>query len=265
MLGLGEGDGQQMQYIDINSDLGEGYGIYRFGSDDMLMNFISSANIACGVHAGDPSVMRTAVQAAVAAGVKLGAHPSFPDRQGFGRRFMEMRPEELYDHVLYQLGALQAFAQAAGERLHHVKPHGALYNAAAVNRSLAQATVAAARDFDDALLIYAPFGSVLAETAGEAGLRVAYEVFADRRYEADGTLTPRSYADAMIHAADESVTQVVRMVQEGVVVARTGETIAVQADTVCIHGDGEHAISFAQTLRQALTEAGVIIRSPERT
>lgn len=188
-----------MKSIDLNADLGESFGPYRIGCDDELMPLISSANVACGFHASDPTVMRATVQLAVAAGVAIGAHPSYPDRQGFGRREMKMKPDEVYDHVVYQIGALRGFVDVAGVALHHVKPHGALYNVAAVDAEMAKAIAHAVKDVSTGLKLYAPSGSALASMGQACGLTVCHEVFADRRYEADGTLTPRSRPLSLIH------------------------------------------------------------------
>jgi UPF0271 protein len=252
------------KYIDINSDLGEAYGVYQFGNDEGLLNLVSSANVACGVHAGDPTVIRQTVERALACGVSVGAHPSYPDRQGFGRRVMELSAKALYDHVVYQLGALSVFVDVAGGRLRHVKPHGALYNVAAKDRSVADAIVAATWDVSPQLAMYAPYGSELAIAAADKGLAVVHEVFADRRYEADGALTPRTHADAVIHDVQAAIAQVVQMVQTGTVIARTGETVNIVADTVCLHGDNPDAPAFAAALISTLTEAGIQVQAPNQ-
>lgn len=251
-----------MPSIDLNCDLGESFGVYRFENDEALLAQITSANVACGFHAGDPSVMMRTVDIATLGGVAVGAHPSYPDRQGFGRRQMEMTADEIYSHVLYQIGAVAGFLQASQTRLHHVKPHGALYNVAATNEQVAQAIVSAVADFDSGLQLYAPFHSRLAACGAVAGLSVVYEVFADRRYEADGTLTPRSEPGALIDDEDEACRQVLQMVEHGVVTTRNGDRLAIQADTVCVHGDGANPVGFVQRLRASFTQAGIEIRRP---
>ncbi len=246
--------------IDLNCDMGESYGAWTMGQDQALLDLVTSANIACGFHAGDPATMLRAVQLAVAKGVALGAHPSLPDLQGFGRRTMAVTPEETRGLTLYQMGALDAFAKAAQTRLHHVKPHGALYNMAAKNRSLADAIAGAVRDFDPSLILVGLSGSELIRAGERIGLRCASEVFADRGYEGDGSLSPRGQPGAMITDEDIAVARVLRMVLEGRVETRTGMEVALQADTVCIHGDQPKALAFARRLRSALEEAGVEVR-----
>lgn len=247
--------------IDLNCDMGEGYGAWAMGHDEALLDLVTSANIACGFHAGDPATMARTVRWAVAKGVALGAHPSLPDLQGFGRRAMAVTPAEVRDLVLYQVGALDAFARAAGGRLRHVKAHGALYNMAARDRALADAIAAAVRDFDPGLVLVGLSGSEQVKAGQALGLACASEVFADRGYEPDGSLTPRGRPDAMIEDEDLAVVRVLRMVREGRVASRTGADVAIQADTVCIHGDQPKALEFAGRLRQALAAAGVAVRA----
>ena len=241
--------------------MGESFGAWTMGSDEALLDLVSSANIACGFHAGDPATMQRTVQCAVAKGVALGAHPSLPDLQGFGRRSMSITPGEARELILYQVGALGAFAKAAGARLHHVKPHGALYNMAAKDSSLAAALAGAVRDFDPSLILVGLSGSELIKAAQEIGLRCASEVFADRGYEADGSLSPRSLPGAMITDENLAVARVLRMVIEGRVESRTGPDVALKAETICIHGDQPHALAFARRLRGALEESGVEVRA----
>jgi UPF0271 protein len=247
--------------LDLNCDMGESFGAWTLGQDEALLDLVTSANIACGLHAGDPTVMARTVRNALARGVALGAHPSLPDLQGFGRRTMAVTPEEARDLVLYQIGALAAFARAAGGALRHVKPHGALYNMAAQDPALAQAIAGAVRAFDPDLVLVGLAGSRLVEAGTALGLRCASEVFADRGYEADGSLTPRSRPGAMVEDEDEAVARVVRMVREGVVRCRTGEDVPVVADTVCLHGDQPRALAFAQRLRAVLAGAGIRVRA----
>lgn len=243
-------------HVDLNADLGEGA-----PDDAELLALVSSANIACGWHAGDPRLMQATVTAALARGVAIGAHPSYPDRENFGRSEMQLRPDEVRADLIYQIGALDALVKAQGGRLHHVKPHGALYNQAARDPALADAVAAAVLDVDPGLALYGLAGSELLRAAQRAGLRPVAEVFADRGYRADGSLVPRSQPGALIHDTDEAVARTLRMVREGVVQAVTGETVALQAQTVCLHGDGPHALAFARALRAALTEAGVQLRA----
>ncbi len=245
--------------IDLNADIGESYGAWRMGHDAEVLREVSSVNVACGFHAGDPSTMRATVCAAIAHGVAIGAHPSLPDLQGFGRREMAITPDDAYALVVYQTGALAGFAAAAGGRLAHVKPHGALYNMAARDPALADAIAAAVHDVDRRLILVGLAASALTEAASRAGIPVAHEVFADRRYEADGSLTPRSHPDAVIHDLDIAIVQVVALATRGEVTTRTGERLRLAADTICLHGDRPDAGLAAQRIRSALTEAGVTV------
>ncbi|GAB1577406.1 LamB/YcsF family protein [Bordetella petrii] len=248
--------------IDLNCDMGESYGAWHMGNDAAVLQFVSSANVACGFHGGDPSTMRQTVAAAQARGVAVGAHPSLPDLVGFGRRPMQITPQEAYDMVVYQVGALAAVAAAQGARLHHVKAHGALYNMAAKDAALAQAICRAVRDVDGSLVLYGLAGSQLVSAAQELGLRAAHEVFADRSYQDDGSLTPRSQPGAMIEDLDAAVAQVLGMVRDGMVRSVNGHAVPVRADTLCIHGDQPNALVFAQGLRDALRDAGIAVRAP---
>lgn len=253
-----------MAEIDFNSDLGESFGVYRLGDDAAVLPHISSANIACGMHAGDPQTIAATVRAAVAQGVAVGAHPGFADLQGFGRRAMQLSHGELYDLTVYQVGALQAFASTAGGRLAHVKPHGALYNMAARDRGLARALVEAVRDVDPALVFFGLAGSELVRAARETGLAVAEEVFADRTYQADGSPTPRGQPGAVITDIKAAIDQVLCMVHRGVVRSLQGTEVPVRADTLCIHGDQPAAAEFARAIRIALEADGITIRAPRR-
>ncbi|MBE9917578.1 LamB/YcsF family protein [Paenibacillus donghaensis] len=250
-----------MLRVDLNCDMGESFGRYRLGADADLLNEITSANIACGFHAGDPSVMRNTVRMAARKGVSIGAHPGLPDLAGFGRRRMEVTAGEVYDMVTYQIGALQAFVKQEGTALRHVKPHGALYNMAAVERPLAEAVAEAVYKTDAALVLYGLAGSELIAAGRARGLRTAAEVFADRTYMEDGTLMPRGMPGAVIGDPEQAVKQVLQMVKEGTVTTAGGRTIAITADTVCIHGDGEHVLSFAQMLRAALEKEDITVRA----
>jgi 5-oxoprolinase (ATP-hydrolysing) subunit A len=247
--------------VDINCDMGESFGAYQIGADAEVMPYITSANIACGFHGGDPAVMRKTVGAAREAGVAIGAHPGFADLVGFGRRAMQVTPQEAYDLVVYQVGALLGFAHAAGVELHHVKAHGALYNMAAAQPPLADALARAVRDVDARLVLYGLAGSHLLSAAEAVGVAVASEVFADRNYLPDGALVPRQRPDAMVHDVDEAVRRAVRMAREGRVADVDGNDIAIRADTICIHGDGPNAAAIARALHEGLERAGVRVAS----
>ena len=246
-----------MKTLDLNCDMGEGFGAWKMGDDAALLDHVTSANIACGFHAGDPGTIHRTIELALKKGVAVGAHPSLPDIQGFGRRRMNVSAEEAYDIVLYQVGALAGFATACGGRLSHVKPHGALYNMAATDAKLAQAIARAVQDFDSRLVLFGLAGSELVRAGQQAGLTTANEVFADRSYQADGTLTPRTQPDAMIHDPVAAIAQVKRMVAEGRVRSQQGSDVPVQADTLCIHGDEAGAVEFARRIRAALDDDGI--------
>lgn len=247
--------------VDLNCDLGESFGHYQLGDDAAILKFITSANIACGFHAGDPTVMRNTVKLSLENGVAIGAHPGLPDLVGFGRREMAVSPEEAFDMVVYQIGALSAFVQAEGGELHHVKPHGALYNMAAVKKALAEAIAEAVYKVKPEAVLYGLAGSELIKAGEQLGLATANEVFADRTYQQDGTLTSRRLPDALITDSAEAIMQVVRMVQEGKVKTQQGEEIPIQADTVCIHGDGPSALSFARHIQEVLRSEGILLRA----
>lgn len=238
--------------IDLNADLGEGS-----PHDAELLGLVSSANIACGLHAGDAQTMLQTVRHALAAGVAIGAHPSFPDRANFGRTAMQLPPDTIYALMLYQIGALQAIVRAEGGRLRHVKPHGMLYNQAATDPLLADAIAAAVKAVDPQLWLVGLAGSELLRAAGRHGLTARQEVFADRAYQADGTLVPRSQPGALLESTDAALAQSLRMIIRQQVIALGGETVAVTADTLCLHGDGPHALAFARGLRQALQQASI--------
>ncbi|MBN8715253.1 MAG: LamB/YcsF family protein [Xanthomonadales bacterium] len=246
-----------MRQIDLNADLGESFGAWRMGDDEGVMPWITSANIACGFHAGDPPTMRKTVALCVRHRVALGAHPSLLDLQGFGRREMKMSPDEIYAQTLYQIGALQAFAHAAGTRLRHVKPHGALYNMAACERALADAIAHAVADFDRRLILVGLAGSALVAAGLALDLAVSREGFCDRRYRADGSLTSRSEPHSVFEDRAEAVAQAVAIATRQQVVSADGATVRVEADTLCVHGDRPDAALFAHDLHQALQEAGI--------
>lgn len=246
-----------MSYIDINCDMGESYGAYKMGRDEEILDHVTSANIACGFHAGDPSIMRKTVQLALEKNVAIGAHPGFQDLTGFGRRNMNVSPQEIYDIVTYQIGALYAFVKAEGGTMHHVKPHGALYNMAAINTSYSKAIAEAIYKINPELILYGLSGSELTKAGKTIGLCSAQEVFADRTYQVDGTLTPRNHHDALIKKADVAVNQVIKMIKEGTVQSQQGTEIAIEAHTICIHGDGESALDFAKYISKTLSDANI--------
>lgn len=246
-----------MYRVDLNSDLGESFGRYTIGMDAKIIPLISSANIACGYHAGDPVVMEKTVAAAKEAGIHVGAHPGFPDLMGFGRRNMSVTPAEAKAYVLYQLGALEAFCKAKGMKLQHVKPHGALYNMATKDSQLSRAICEAIYEYDKELIVMALSGGELLRAAKATGLRSASEVFADRAYEEDGTLVHRRKEGAMITNEDEAIARVIRMIKEKKVTAITGKDISIQADSVCVHGDGEKALAFVEKIRKELIKENI--------
>lgn len=250
--------------IDLNCDVGESYGAWHMGADDEVLAHMSSANIACGFHAGDPMTMGMTVAIALGHGVAIGAHPSLPDLQGFGRREMRIAAEEVRALTLYQIGALDGFARAAGTRVAHVKPHGALYNMAARDPQMADAIAAAVREFDSQLVLVGLAASELPRAGRRAGLDVAEEAFVDRRYEGDGSLTPRLRDDALINDIDEAVAQALDIVVRGRVTSRTGAIVEMRADTLCVHGDHPHAAELALRLRVAFDEAGIEVKAFHR-
>jgi UPF0271 protein len=239
--------------------MGESFGHYRLGDDAAMLGIVTSANIACGYHAGDPLVMRETVAMAAPQGVAIGAHPSYPDLQGFGRRAMAMAPDQLEAAVLYQLGALSGFTEAVGTQLSHVKPHGALYNTAARDPQVAAAVARAVAAFDKSLIVVSLPESALCRAASDVGLRVAAEGFADRAYRQDGALVPRREPGAVIHDPHHAAARAIRMVKEGVVEAITGEIVPIKIDTLCVHGDTPEAPAIAAALRAALEESGIEI------
>ncbi|MBU3609164.1 LamB/YcsF family protein [Polynucleobacter wuianus] len=239
--------------MDINSDMGEGFGAWDMGNDALLLDYITSTNIACGWHAGDPARMKKLVELATAKKVHIGAHPGLPDLVGFGRREMAISEQDAYNYVLYQAGALQAFVNAAGNTLHHVKPHGALYNQAAKDIKLARGIARAVRDLGSDVILYGLAGSCLIDAAKELNVPVWQEVFADRKYTKEGFLVPRTQAGAVISDESEALEQVMSMSKDGKVVAIDGSEIKIQADTLCIHGDNPHAVEFAKKIKAALS------------
>ncbi len=245
--------------IDINCDMGESFGPWRMGADEQVMPHITSANIACGAHAGDPSVMRRTVRLARAAGAGVGAHPGFADLQGFGRREMTVDPSELEDSLIAQIGALTAIATAEGTALQHVKAHGALYNMAARDRALADVIARAIRACAPSLILFGLPNSSMIDAGRAAGLRVAAEGFADRAYEPDGSLTPRSRPGAVIHDPEAVVARAVRMAGERVVLTAAGREVPLRVDTICVHGDTPGAHELTKRIREALQAAGATV------
>jgi 5-oxoprolinase (ATP-hydrolysing) subunit A len=246
--------------VDINCDMGESFGAYTLGRDTEVLDFVSSANIACGYHAGDPLVMAATVDLAVAKGVAIGAHPGYRDLEGFGRRAMDITPEEAHHLVLYQIGALHGFVAARGSRIHHVKPHGALYNVAAKDVELAEAIASAVQQLDPNMILFGLSGSELIAAGERVGLRTASEAFADRSYQDDGSLTSRRLPGAMLEDESTAIEQVLRLVKEGRVRSQQGTDVDVRADTICIHGDEPRAVDFAKAIREALAREGIDVR-----
>lgn len=251
-----------MSTIDLNCDMGESFGAWKMGNDAELMKFVSSVSIACGFHAGDPGIIRKTIETALKNDVAIGAHPGFPDLQGFGRRDLDLSPQEVFDIMLYQISAVKGICEALGGKLRHVKPHGALYNQAANDKQLARAIAESVAAVDDSLILYGLSGSQLIAEAERAGLKTASEVFADRTYLADGSLTPRSEPNALIKDTGHASRQVMQMIRDQRVECIDGKTVDLTAETVCIHGDGENALEFARAIHQSLSECGIEIRSP---
>lgn len=250
--------------INLNADLGESFGAWSMGNDPAMLRLVGSANVACGFHAGDPLVMRQTLRLARESGVSVGAHPAYPDLQGFGRRRLAMAPAELEAAILYQLAALDGMARVEGLLVSHVKPHGALSNAACAERPLADTVVAAIRAYDPQLLLLAPALSQLSAAGRAAGLTVIDEVYADRAYLDDGQLVPRSRPDAMIHGPEASFAHVERMLSEGALVSVTGKLLPCRIGSICVHGDGAEAVATAAYLREQLSAAGYrLVSLPE--
>ena len=249
-----------MYCVDLNSDLGESFGSYKIGKDEDIIPLISSANVACGAHAGDPDVMAKTAELCKKSKISMGAHPGFFDLMGFGRRNMAVSPEEVKNLIVYQIGALDAFAKSQGIKLQHVKPHGALYNMAAKDKSLARAIAEGIYSYNPDLILLGLSGSEMLNAAKEIGLPYAAEVFADRAYEDDGTLVARSKPGAMIKDEDEAVSRVIRMVKEHRVTTVSGKDIEISPASVCVHGDSEKALLFVKKIRDALLQEGIEIK-----
>jgi len=249
-----------VKFVDLNSDVGESFGNYKLGLDEEVLKYVTSVNIACGWHAGDPLIMDKTVKMAVEKGLGIGAHPGYPDLMGFGRRNMDITPKEARTYMLYQLGALHAFAQAAGTKLQHVKLHGAFYNTTSVKPELAEEIINGILDFDKNLILLALSGSYIAKRAMEKGVKVAQEVFADRAYNPDGTLVSRKLPGAVIHDKNEAIERVKKMVLTGKVTAIDGTEISIAADSICVHGDNPEAVNFVNTIRKSLEDEGVVLK-----
>lgn len=245
--------------VDLNCDLGESFGNYNIGNDQNIIPVITSANIACGFHAGDSQVMNNTVKLAKENNIGIGAHPGLPDLQGFGRRNMDLSPREIYDIMIYQLGAMSGFCAIHKTKLNHVKPHGALYQMGARDEEIAQAIAQAVYDFNPSLIFVGLSNTLLISKAKELGLQTASEVFADRRYEANGQLVSRKESDALITDTEEAIAQVISMVKNQQVTAKSGEQISIQSDTICVHGDGAHAYEFVSQIRERLSKEGISI------
>ena len=253
-----------MRKVDFNCDMGESSRVqaYNIQHDLDMLDYVSSINIACGLHAGDAHTMHLLTEAALEKGIAIGAHPSYPDPENFGRKDMHFTPSQVYDLILYQVGALHAFLHVYGARLHHVKPHGALYNMAAKDRALADAIALAIQEFDHDIVLYGLSGSELVNAARAHGIRSCSEVFADRTYQQDGSLTPRTAPGAVIDDVHECIAQVMMMVNENKVRSVNGHFIPVDADTICLHGDNEAALKFARSISDHLKSGNVLIQQP---
>jgi UPF0271 protein len=255
-----------MTVVDLNSDMGESFGVYKMGDDAAMLKIVSTANVACGFHAGDPLIMYETVATAKANGVAIGAHPGFRDLWGFGRRPIHgERPDDVMKEIIYQIGALQGIAAAAGHRVTHVKTHGSLGNMAAVDEGLANAVALATRAVDPGLVLMVMPGNQLERAGGRLGLRMVREVYADRTYDDDGNLTSRKLPGAVIHDAGLAAARVIRMVETGRITAVSGKTLPVAIDTICVHGDNPAAVEMARAIRLGLEAAGVAVRPFART
>ncbi|SHM97373.1 5-oxoprolinase subunit PxpA [Gracilibacillus kekensis] len=244
-----------MTRVILNCDLGESFGAYQIGNDEKIIPLVDAVNIACGFHAGDPETIHQTVKLAKQYNVKIGAHPGFQDLLGFGRRNIEMHPEAVYNLIIYQLGALHGFTKVQNVKMHHVKPHGALYNMASKDRKLSDAIVEAIADFDKNLTLVGLANSKLIDAGIDKGLNVLNEVFADRTYQKDGTLTPRTEPGAVIQETEDAIKQVESMVEHGMVTSPTGEEIVIKADTICVHGDTEQSLSLVTALNTLLKQS----------
>lgn len=248
-----------MYKVDLNSDLGESFGIYTIGADSQIIQHVSSVNVACGWHAGDPLVIDKTVSAAKEKGVAVGAHPGLPDLLGFGRRQMNLSYVEIKAYIKYQLGALFAFTRSHGVRLQHIKPHGALYSMAISNRRIMEAICESVAEFDDSIIVLGFANSEMIKVANEIGLKAAHEVYADRAYQDSGLLVPRNQPGAVIHDKDIAVNRVISMVKNGIVQSINGKELPVRVDSICVHGDNPDALEMVHSIRSALINSGVMI------
>ncbi|WP_041701792.1 LamB/YcsF family protein [Gottschalkia acidurici] len=246
-----------MKKVDLNSDIGESFGIYKIGLDEEIVKYITSANIACGWHAGDPITMEKTIEISKKSGVKIGAHPGFMDLMGFGRRDMSITKHELKAYIKYQLGALMALSRNSGEKVQHLKPHGSMYNMASKDKDLSQAIAEAVYEVDKAIVLVGLANSELIEAGKKIGLKVANEVFADRAYNRDGTLVYRSVEGSIIENLELAIERTIEMVKKGRVKSITGEYIDIEADTICVHGDNPKAVEFAKNIRKNLEYEGI--------
>jgi UPF0271 protein len=259
-LSTAEPFSQAPRHVNLNADLGESFGAWKMGSDQAMLSIVNSANIACGFHAGDPLVMRQTVRAAIAAGVEIGAHPSYPDLQGFGRRRMDIPADELEAILLYQIAALDGIARTEGARVVHVKVHGALNNMACDDPAIADVVAQAVRRYDETLVLLAPAQSCLSAAGYQAGLKVAEEIYADRAYTDKGQLVPRSQPGSMVHGAQASVAHVQSMLDANALISVTGKQIPTPISSICVHGDGPEAVETAAALRKALTARSCVLQ-----
>lgn len=247
--------------VDLNSDIGESFGTYVLGLDEEVIKHVTSANIACGFHAGDPIIMENTVKEAVKNDVAIGAHPGYPDLMGFGRRKMDVSPKEARAYMLYQLGALQAFAEANGRKLQHMKLHGAFYNTACNDEKLAVEVLKALQEVNKDIILLALSGSLIAKKAKDMGVKVAEEVFADRAYNEDGTLVSRKLPGAVIHDKDKAIERIKKMVLDGKVTTIDGKEISIAADSICVHGDNPEAVNFVKNIKESLISEGIEVKS----
>lgn len=253
-----------MKSVDFNADLGESFGNYNIGNDRAVMDYVTSVNIACGFHAGDPVVIRKTVIMAIENGVSIGAHPGYPDMQGFGRRYMSLSPDEVYSYILYQVGAIKSITEAEGGSLNHVKAHGALYNSAVNDPELADAIVTACGALDNSLIIYGPPNSEIENSAIKRGMQFALEAFADRAYNNDGTLVPRALPGSVITDTSIVLERVAQMVIDNRISTYEGGSLIIKPDTICLHGDNLHALEIAGKIRDFLGKEGVNVKSLQR-
>lgn len=248
------------KFVDLNSDVGESYGSYKLGLDEEVLKYVTSVNIACGWHAGDPLIMDSTVKMAVKNNLGIGAHPGYPDLMGFGRRNIDITPKEAKAYMLYQLGALYAFSQTSGSKLQHIKLHGAFCNTASIKPELAEEIINGIMEFDKSLILLALSGSYIAKRAMEKGLKVAQEVFADRAYNSDGTLVSRKLQGSVIHDKKEAIERVKKMVLTGKVTSIDGKEISIAADSICVHGDNPEAVNFVSLIRKSLEGEGIELK-----